>query len=1575
MTSACSLQRQSSILSADTDPAVRAVQAETALEALKIKFQGATKEYEEIIQELSAENEELKGELEQAATGATADGSESMHQQNAELQQQLQSSQEQLRILQEMLKASEQGTASSVEQQQMVTQLQQQNQLMSQQLAQLQVQLSTSEQAVANLQGQHQAALSGLSALQAQHSMLSSQHAELQTQHETLDKAHAKRDADHESANGSLAALMTQSTVLQRQHAETVSSLNMLKGDHEALSRQHAGLQEKYQVQEQQATSAQSSLASLQSAYSAVKAQHDSTLVAQAGAEQRLAASSSELNALQTRHATQQAELSSVSAERDRLTQAGTSHATELSQTQRDLSSSQVQLENSREQHKQVQEKLAAHEAGLTQLQQQHYQTVAERDTALKQNESTARELKQLRESSAVLQQQLHVMTLEKQSEAEKSAKAATELAGSRQNIAEQSAEYTRLIALHKAETDRGDRAAQEVEQLKMSAGDLKQQLAVAHAERAEFNEKAIQASTQAEGLQTQVQELTVSMQQCTAELDMAVNNGRTANEQLQKLRGEASVLQLWQQNVQAERAAEIETVRSAKQEAELLRPQVPALETEVARLQVEVQDRNKGLRHAQNEEALARAQAGKDAAHAERLQEELQRALAEAAALQNKHEAAMADGREAAVKEASLVQQRHEQALLELQERHDVLGRERQSEFNRASAAEVASAAMQVQLTAHQERGAHLTTQLQESNVQIQVLQDKVAAASQRITELETQLSNERERAVSAEEHGRSVERQLAEEQQNRDRTAKKREEAEAELAAQVLKYSEILSQLENARQDAAQVSRALDASRAETQAAKVSSDAVAADKARTEDKLSQHLEEHVKLDQAHSALGARLQEEQANSAQLNGQLQDGQAAAAKLQRTIADLEQQVQEAEERSKAAAAKHESCLQQLSAEHAHTLELDSQIEDQYKMLREHARSLDDARQQHNAVAAEVAAVQQEMTQLQITHWQPILAAFDQQLEAAAANSATACMEAATAKKMLAAFQVAITTQVASLEERLGVDAAELAKVQAELTEQQGHSKEAEEAVEVLKKENGTMKGHAVKLKNAQKEIERLREAWRDKDVQLAEANSQASNQRHAASEAQARLHGHEGRMADLQKEVDSAQRLMRSAQLQAREAVDEKSTLTDKILTLEGELKALHKVHEGSKLNLTQAIEACNFATKKRRAAERQLAKLQEAPQKPGGAKAESSALGNNLREYEALAKEVKVLRQAVDTSAAEARESQAEVVILKRKLEDRSRGGGSPRLGSPAPGNSPRVASTNQGSPLRGVPSHGALNSPSGSPSTSAVFSPGSLLTGDDSPAAYSASSSPPAQSLPERAYSSQAREAAAAAELSRGEAEGKAPELKETVRRLQGQLSKQSEGARASTPGSASGQTEGGPYMQGYQTTIGQGLRQEGYRKSGSFQRAPEQSEAAANMSSGLARADSNSPSGFARVSSDKPNLYQDTDKIGAMRPSGYEEAEEQGLSNSAAAAATAAPPLARRQSSLMQKGRLTTRPSVADRLKNVRGMLAFAEANGNGSDEISEELPVATVAAVQEYDDAGLDEAIAEEPQLATN
>ncbi len=68
-----------------------------------------------------------------------------------------------------------------------------------------------------------------------------------------------------------------------------------------------------------------------------------------------------------------------------------------------------------------------------------------------------------------------------------------------------------------------------------------------------------------------------------------------------------------------------------------------------------------------------------------------------------------------------------------------------------------------------------------------MQALQDKLTATSQTVAELETQLSSERERAGSAEEHGRTVERQLAEEQQDSARLAKKREDAEAELAAQV--------------------------------------------------------------------------------------------------------------------------------------------------------------------------------------------------------------------------------------------------------------------------------------------------------------------------------------------------------------------------------------------------------------------------------------------------------------------------------------------------------------------------------------------------------------------------------------------------------------------------------------------------------------------------------------------------------------------------------------------------------------------------------------------------------------------
>lgn len=43
-----------------------------------------------------------------------------------------------------------------------------------------------------------------------------------------------------------------------------------------------------------------------------------------------------------------------------------------------------------------------------------------------------------------------------------------------------------------------------------------------------------------------------------------------------------------------------------------------------------------------------------------------------------------------------------------------------------------------------------------------------------------------------------------------------------------------------------------------------------------------------------------------------------------------------QIQEEQERSRAAAAKHDSVLEQLGAERTHILELDSQIESQHKV---------------------------------------------------------------------------------------------------------------------------------------------------------------------------------------------------------------------------------------------------------------------------------------------------------------------------------------------------------------------------------------------------------------------------------------------------------------------------------------------------------------------------------------------------------------------------------------------------------------------------------------------------------------
>lgn len=66
-----------------------------------------------------------------------------------------------------------------------------------------------------------------------------------------------------------------------------------------------------------------------------------------------------------------------------------------------------------------------------------------------------------------------------------------------------------------------------------------------------------------------------------------------------------------------------------------------------------------------------------------------------------------------------------------------------------------------------------------------------------------------------------------------------------------QVLKYSEILTQLESAKQDTSKVARELEASQAKTQAAELSTEAVTAQKARAEETLNQHLVEHGKLNE----------------------------------------------------------------------------------------------------------------------------------------------------------------------------------------------------------------------------------------------------------------------------------------------------------------------------------------------------------------------------------------------------------------------------------------------------------------------------------------------------------------------------------------------------------------------------------------------------------------------------------------------------------------------------------------------------------------------------------------------------
>lgn len=176
-------------------------------------------------------------------------------------------------------------------------------------------------------------------------------------------------------------------------------------------------------------------------------------------------------------------------------------------------------------------------------------------------------------------------------------------------------------------------------------------------------------------------------------------------------------------------------------------------------------------------------------------------------------------------------------------------------------------------------------------------------------------------------------------------------------------------------------------------------------------------------------------------------------------------------------------------------------------------------------------------------------------------------------------------------------------------------------------------------------------------------------------------------------------------------------------------------------------------------------------------------------------------------------------------------------------------------------------------------------------------------------------------------------------------------------------------------PYMQGYQTTLGQahqkqyrsstsfqdaaraqkqGHNQEVYRKSASFQDEP--------------RAAATSPPNVARMPSSTVEAEQASGRIAAVRPAGYGDPSSQGTTASDAAGAVG--PLSRRTSSLLVKGKQRKGSiSVADRLKSVRGLLDSGDENS--FEDIQEDLPM---AAVQANDGVGnIDEAIAEEAQLA--
>lgn len=206
----------------------------------------------------------------------------------------------------------------------------------------------------------------------------------------------------------------------------------------------------------------------------------------------------------------------------------------------------------------------------------------------------------------------------------------------------------------------------------------------------------------------------------------------------------------------------------------------------------------------------------------------------------------------------------------------------------------------------------------------------------------------------------------------------------------------------------------------------------------------------------------------------------------------------------------------------------------------------------------------------------------------------------------------------------------------------------------------------------------------------------------------------------------------------------------------------------------------------------------------------------------------------------------------------------------------------------------------------------------------------------------------------------------------------MQAEASKLSEGSRAG--GMSEGQDEA-PYMQGYQTTLGQ-AHQKQYRTSKSFLDAARKQKQGHNqevyqtsasfqdvvVSVEEPRAAATSPPGVARMPSNAARLEQASGRIAAVRPAGYKDPGSQDMTASDATGAVG--PLSRRTSSLLVKGKQRKGSiSVADRLKSVRGLLDSGDETN--FEDIQEDLPV---AAVQENDGVGnIDEAISEEPQLA--